>query len=173
MVNPYIAMQNLKKQWLLALAVAWMPPSYALEGQPTPAPDSRYIATQWCENVLAQFNRDKLQGKIDTAQLVDIVRSLNQHHQLPAYFITKREARKLGWHPGLPFNRIVALRGKSIGGDRFGNYERRLPSGDWKEADLDYQGGRRNAKRIVFSQEGVQYVTVDHYQQFHKVPACQ
>jgi len=64
------------------------------------------------------------------------------------------------------------LRGKSIGGDHFGNYERRLPRGQWQEADLDYRGKKRNAKRLVFAQAGQQYVTVDHYETFHKVPAC-
>lgn len=126
-----------------------------------------------CEVVLKHFNQASLQGQVNTEQLVEIVRTLNQYHRLPDYFVTKKQARQLGWQPGVPFNRIPALQGKSIGGDRFGNYEQRLPSGDWKEADLDYQGGKRNAKRMVFSYRGDQYVTIDHYEQFHKVPVCQ
>ncbi len=44
---------------------------------------------------------------------------------LPKNFITKRQARALGWQGGSlePY-----APGKSIGGDRFGNYERRLPA---------------------------------------------
>jgi len=126
-----------------------------------------------CEIVLDVFNKKTLGGRIDPAQLSDIVRSLARHQQLPGYFVTKRQARDAGWSPGRYFSDIPALRGKSIGGDRFGNFERRLPQGQWKEADLDYRGKKRNAKRLVFSQSGQQYVTVDHYETFHKVPACQ
>ena len=42
------------------------------------------------------------------------------------------------------------LHGKRMGGDRFGNRERQLPDGQWREADLGYYGGRRSAQRLVF-----------------------
>ena len=42
----------------------------------------------------------------------------------------------------------------------------------WREADLDYKGGRRGAKRLVFSNDGRRMVTVDHYDTFTEVPAC-
>lgn len=147
--------------------------AYALGKSTSPIFSDEQGQSSTCEVVLAHFNQDVLDGQIDTAQLVDIVRTLQRQHQLPAYFVTKQKARQLGWTPGMAFNRIPALQGKSIGGDRFGNYEQRLPAGDWKEADLDYHGEKRNAKRIVFSRQGDQYVTINHYQQFHKVPACQ
>lgn len=157
---------------LTCLGLALIFPVYALGRFFSPSqPDDASI--QSCEVVLARFNQDKLHGQLDTDQLIDIVRTLNKRNQLPSYFITKKEATQLGWHPGLSFNRFPALRGKSIGGDRFGNYERQLPFGDWKEADLNYRGEKRNAKRIVFTHRGDQYVTIDHYQQFHKVPSCQ
>ena len=57
--------------------------------------------------------------------------------------------------------------GKSIGGDRFGNYERRLPAGSYKECDIDTKGKKsRGAKRIVFSNDGLIYYTDDHYETF-------
>jgi guanyl-specific ribonuclease Sa len=40
----------------------------------------------------------------------------------------------------------------------------------WQEADLDYACGRRGAKRLVFSSDGLIYVTLDHYQTFRQVP---
>lgn len=46
--------------------------------------------------------------------------------RLPRNFITKAEARRLGWSGG-PLEPYAP--GKSIGGDRFGNYERVLPGG--------------------------------------------
>lgn len=126
-----------------------------------------------CDVVLRHFNRTALNGKIDVAQLSDIIRTLEKANHLPAYFITKKEASRLGWRPGVYFNRIAALKGKSIGGDYFGNFEKRLPYGKWQEADLDYRGKKRNAKRLVFSRDGQRYVTIDHYERFHQVPSCQ
>ncbi|WP_333583830.1 ribonuclease domain-containing protein, partial [Rivihabitans pingtungensis] len=43
---------------------------------------------------------------------------------------------------------------------------------EWTEADLDYRGGKRNAKRLVFSARQ-RFVTTDHYQTFVEIPACQ
>ena len=126
-----------------------------------------------CERILADFNQQQLKQQIDVAQLSEIVRHLDTHKRLPNYFITKKQAAELGWSPGTYFNSVPALRGKSIGGDRFGNFERRLPQGQWQEADLDYRGKKRNAKRIVFSRDVERYVTIDHYDSFKKVPACQ
>ena len=89
---------------------------------------------------------------------------------LPRNFITKREARALGWTGG-PLEPFAP--GKSIGGDRFGNYERRLPplSGSfYKECDIDTKGRPRGAKRLVFTQKGQRiYYTQDHYKTFTEV----
>ena len=62
--------------------------------------------------------------------------------------------------------------GKSIGGDRYGNYEGLLPKKNgrtWTECDIDYVKGKRNAKRIVFSNDGLIYYTGDHYKTFTKL----
>ncbi|MCQ2405090.1 MAG: hypothetical protein MJ083_03750, partial [Clostridia bacterium] len=55
-----------------------------------------------------------------------------------------------------------------IGGDRFGNYEKLLPSGgSYTECDLDTDGGKsRGAKRLIFSSDGRYYYTADHYEHF-------
>lgn len=129
-------------------------------------------ANQRCEVILAIFNLERLEGQINVIELTGIVRSLRDHGKLPAKFITKNQARDLGWQPGLPFNEISKLRGKSIGGDHFGNYEKRLPVGKYREADLDYLGFKRNAKRLVYQDHESMYVTIDHYESFEQVPTC-
>ncbi len=89
---------------------------------------------------------------------------------LPKNYITKRQARALGWEGG-PLEPYAP--GKSIGGDRFGNYERRLPylnGGFYKECDIDTRGRPRGAKRLVFTSKGKRiYYTDDHYRTFKEV----
>ena len=86
---------------------------------------------------------------------------------LPKNYITKARARALGWRGG-PLEPFAP--GKSIGGDRFGNYERRLPAGNYKECDIDTKGKPRGAKRLVFTVRGERiYYTHDHYKTFEEI----
>ena len=87
---------------------------------------------------------------------------------LPDNFITKAEARELGWDNSYNYVSDVAP-GKSIGGDRFGNYENQLPTKkgrQYYECDCWYRGGKRNAYRIIYSNDGLVFYTEDHYQTF-------
>ena len=93
---------------------------------------------------------------------------INSFGELPSNYITKAQARNLGWVSSKGNLHKVAP-GKSIGGDRFGNYEEILPvkrGRQYYECDIDYRGGRRNAKRIIFSSDGLIYYTEDHYNTF-------
>lgn len=86
---------------------------------------------------------------------------------LPKNYITKSQARALGWQGG-PLEPFAP--GKSIGGDRFGNYERRLPAGGYKECDIDTKGKPRGTKRLVFTVRGERiYYTPDHYKTFEEI----
>ena len=87
---------------------------------------------------------------------------------LPSNYITKKEAKKLGWVSSEGNLREVAP-GMSIGGDYFGNYEGLLPEADHRdyyECDIDFDGTYRNSKRIVYSNDGLIYYTEDHYESF-------
>ncbi len=87
---------------------------------------------------------------------------------LPPNYITKKEAQELGWEASKA-NLWEVAPNMSIGGDRFGNREGLLPSAKGRkyyECDIDFDGGYRNAKRIVFSNDGLIYYTEDHYQSF-------
>lgn len=97
----------------------------------------------------------------------DVALYIHTYGELPGNFITKNEARDLGWEGGSlePY-----APGKCIGGDPFGNYEERLPDAEnreYKECDIDTLGAdNRGAKRIVFSNDGLIYYTADHYETF-------
>lgn len=87
---------------------------------------------------------------------------------LPDNFITKKEAKALGWVSS-EGNLGEVAPGKSIGGDYFGNFEGNLPEKegrDYHECDIDSDGGYRGAKRIVYSNDGLIYYTEDHYETF-------
>lgn len=110
-------------------------------------------------------------GLRDVPGFVETVLSLRRDGNLPARYVDKREAERLGWRPGDDLCRVA--RGRAIGGDRFGNFERRLPDRQgrtWREADLDFACGRRGARRLVFSSDGLAFVTIDHYETFREVP---
>ena len=39
----------------------------------------------------------------------------------------------------------------------------------WYEADINYKSGKRNSQRIVWSNDGLIFVTYDHYQTFYEI----
>ena len=99
----------------------------------------------------------------------DVAEFLHVYGQLPQNFITKAEAQALGW-PGGDLSKYAP--GKSIGGDRFGNYEGALPEKrgrTWYECDIDFDGKYRNEKRILYSSDGLIYYTDDHYETFEDI----
>ena len=99
---------------------------------------------------------------------VKVINYVKSNHELPEYYITKSEARKQGWVPS-EGNLCDVLPGKAIGGDKFSNREKTLPSGkQYFEADVNYNCGNRNADRIVFTKEGEVYLTKNHYKSFQK-----
>ena len=95
----------------------------------------------------------------------DVALYIHTYGKLPQNFITKKQARELGWGGGSlePY-----APGMCIGGDRFGNYEGLLPDGhSYTECDVNTLGASsRGAERIVFSSDGLIYYTGDHYASF-------
>lgn len=97
----------------------------------------------------------------------DVALYLHLYGHLPQNFITKKDARALGWNGG---GLDDYADGKCIGGDRFGNYEGLLPDApgrEYHECDIDtLHAASRGAKRIVYSNDGLIYYTEDHYESF-------
>jgi hypothetical protein len=118
---------------------------------------------------LQQFAREI--GLRDADGFIETVTALRREGRLPPRYMTKGGASRAGWRPGDDLCRVAP--GRVIGGDRFGNRERRLPAAEgriWYEADLDFNCGRRGARRLVWSNDGLIFVTVDHYESFKAVP---
>ena len=97
----------------------------------------------------------------------DVALYIHTYGHLPSNFMTKSEARELGWEGGSlePY-----APGMCIGGDFFGNYEGLLPEADgreYRECDVDtLETDSRGAHRIIYSNDGLIYCTEDHYESF-------
>lgn len=98
----------------------------------------------------------------------DVALYIHTYGKLPSNYISKSQAKDLGWD-SKKGNLWGVAKGKSIGGDRFSNRERTLPykqGRQYYECDIDYDRGHRGAKRIVYSNDGLVYYTEDHYATF-------
>lgn len=136
----------------------------------------------------SDFNQDNNQGKRNKndnkksssnydGQSIDeltkesvVVSYLKANQKLPDYYITKKEAKSSGWNPSQG-NLCDVLPGRAIGGDRFSNREKNLPTQSGRlyyEADVNYSCGHRDADRIVFSNDGLVFVSKDHYKTFQE-----
>lgn len=94
----------------------------------------------------------------------DVANYIKEFGFLPDNYITKSEAKKMGWKVSDPGDYV-------IGGDPFGNREGRLPEGEqYYEADLvEGYGKNRGPSRLVFTKDGRVYYTKDHYETFEEL----
>lgn len=119
-----------------------------------------------------------ISSSVSVAQDIDrltqrqtVVNYVREHGRLPDYYITKSQARSQGWD-ARDGNLCSVLPGRAIGGDRFSNREKQLPQAkgrQWFEADINYRCGHRGAERLLYSDDGLIYITNDHYQRFTEV----
>ena len=133
-------------------------PAVTATPSPTPAP------TQAPEEEFVTFG-ESYSDKDHVAAYI------HKFGELPPNYITKKEAQALGW-VSYKGNLWKVKPGASIGGDYFGNYEGLLPSKKgrtWHECDIDFEGGTRNGKRILFSTDGLIYYTEDHYASYTQI----
>ena len=132
-----------------------------------PEPEAATLAPETTlseeEAFLASIDEDEEYSSKD-----EVAAYLYLYGHLPSNYITKNEAKDLGWVSNRG-NLWDVAPGCSIGGDYFGNYEGLLPKKkgrSYYECDIDFEGGWRNDKRIIFSNDGLIYYTDDHYASF-------
>ena len=95
---------------------------------------------------------------------------LMYRNKLPDCYVTKEEAALAGWIPK-KHNLSEVLPGKMIGGNIYENRLETLPVKHgriWREADFDFAGGYRNKKRILYSNDGLIFVSYDHAKTFYE-----
>lgn len=85
---------------------------------------------------------------------------LRYYGKLPDYYLSRSELIALGWKSSKPPAKYAP--GKMLFGGIYYNDEGKLPSAAgriWYEADINYYSGKRNGHRIVFSNDGLIFVT--------------
>lgn len=83
----------------------------------------------------------------------------------------KEGAKALGWKAILG-NLADVAPDKMIGGDIYQNRNGHLPQAPgriWYEADINFTDGYRTRHRILYSNDGLIFVTYDHYETFVEI----
>ncbi len=96
--------------------------------------------------------------------------TLNYKGELPDYYITIKELKSLGWSKGKAISKFVTDKPLTKGINK--NKSGHLPqvSGRiWYEADINYTAGPRNSQRVLWSNDGLIFVTYDHYETFFEI----
>ena len=96
--------------------------------------------------------------------------TLKYDGDLPDYYVTKEEAEANGWKPGKWPSNFVPK--KMITRGRYYNDDGHLPPASgriWFEADINYTMGKRNSQRVLWSNDGLIFVTYDHYETFYEI----
>ena len=91
--------------------------------------------------------------------------------KLPNYYITREEAKSKGWNSKFG-NLKTKYPNKMISGGVYYNDNGHLPMKNgriWYEVDINYKGGYRNTQRLVYSNDGLIFVSYDYYRTFFEI----
>lgn len=87
---------------------------------------------------------------------------------LPEYYITEEELVALGWKWGKSPAKFAP--GKMLTRGIYKDHHLpQIPGRIWYEADINYYSGRRNGHRLLWSNDGLLFVTYDHYETFLEI----
>lgn len=95
---------------------------------------------------------------------------LKHFGKLPEYYVSSRDLEKLGWRYGKRPSKFAP--GKMYSKGVYENSDGHLPDAPgriWYEADINYYEGRRNRHRVLWSNDGLIFVTYDHYETFYEI----
>ncbi|WP_437840095.1 RHS repeat-associated core domain-containing protein [Sorangium sp. So ce1153] len=156
---------------------------FAFDGSPTLLVDPFGLDTRPAHGA-AQLDTRPAHGAAQFAKLKDALRtaeaanplieSLRTTGKLPSNYLTKAQAAAAGWQAGKPVGTHIP--GGQIGGDVFQNTTGVLPSAPgrtWYEADVGLSSTISRSKqpgtRLLYSSDGLLYVTADHYETVHLI----
>ncbi len=162
------------RHFAIALLAIAFSAAIALFGcSPASGPDATTASSSEPQTLSASPG-SKAAKVVESGQYTDkdsVAYYVHTYGHLPSNYVSKTKARKAGWISS-EGNLWDVLPGKSIGGSEFYDDDEQLPykrGRRWTECDIDYEGGFRNAKRIVFSNDGLVFYTGDHYKTFEQL----
>lgn len=95
---------------------------------------------------------------------------LKHYGVLPGYYITKDELEARGWRKGKPPKKFAPDRMVTMGVyNNLNQHLPQIPGRIWYEADINYKSGRRNRHRLLWSNDGLIFVTYNHYETFLEI----
>lgn len=171
-LNPQITISALYKHWISEDDLRRCKPCkdytgkiYFLDETPQPKPPLH----QYCRCEIVPMKAIKAgTATIKGVNGADFL--LKTTGVLPDYYVTMEYAKKQGWKAGKwPSNFIP---NKVITNGIYKNGNGHLPQAPgrvWYEADINYTTGRRDTQRIVWSNDGLIFVTYDHYLTFYEI----
>lgn len=122
------------------------------------------------KSLLSVYDLNEVKEEEQYNNYLDVVAYIYYFHKLPSNYLTKSQAKSLGWKGSGNVWANEQLKGKNIGGDTFNNREQRLPitaSNTYIEVDVNCSGGTRGMYRIVYNRYTFDiYYTDDHYATF-------
>lgn len=101
----------------------------------------------------------------------DVSRYIHEYGHLPSNYITKEEARELGWSDGAD-NLAEVAPGKNIGGDKYSNSDKMLPEEEGRvfyECDVNVEPGERGEEKVIYTNDGQIFYTGDNMETFEQV----
>lgn len=163
------------KNKLLSLSLVILILSLVFTGCVSQVNIPEIVENETIENNKVDIVKDKEEETLDEDGIYfspeEVAEYIHIYKKLPKNYITKKEARDLGWESEKG-NLWDVTNQMSIGGDSFGNREGLLPKADGRkyfECDVNYSGGFRGSERIVYSNDGLIYYTKDHYKTLEKL----
>lgn len=95
---------------------------------------------------------------------------MKYYADLPKYYITDEKLKELGWRRGKSPEKFAPGKMATMG--VYQNRNGHLPQKSeriWYEADINYYSGRQNGHRLLWSNDGLLFVTYDHYETFFEI----
>ena len=139
---------------------------YEISEQVIPSPPMHPNCRCIIQRLKSIFAGEATDMKIDGADWY-----LKYKGKLPKYYIFIEDAYELGWNRESGNLHQIAPN-KMIYAGRYNNRDEHLPVKKgrvWNEVDINYYSGYRNSQRIVYSNDGLMFVTYDHYKSFIEI----
>ena len=139
---------------------------YKITETPTPKPPLHPFCRCVIKIMEALKAGSATENKLDGADFW-----LKYMEKLPEYYVTYDMAKKLGYKTTLGnLNEVAA--NKMLTKGIYKNKNGHLPNfvgRVWYEADINYKSGYRDSQRILWSNDGLIFVTYDHYKTFYEI----